>query len=242
LDVLSDDLRQSRNPVDVERVDTIGDISASCQVALSILVSERTHVLLGTAAARTADLFPRVLTFKTWSLVFSQNDLLNMDKLESGTLLLEKRLEPVLPFLAESVAAFKLQAEKQRIDVGFDLRGTMTGDEAEMDKYIASLGAVSPMLAHQPLGPSGAGVERFRSDSGLNIGYASCTYCASLHPRKHACGYLHLPHSCVLVSLCLYVCVRPPGTPWACARRWRTASTSTRTSSAKWCATSCPTR
>ena len=168
----------------MERVDTIGDISASCQVALSILVSERTHALLGTAAARTTHHYPRVLShslslsfspslplsLKTWSLVFSQNDLLNMDKLESGTLLLEKRLEPVLPFLAESVAAFKLQAEKQRIDMGFDLRGTMTGDEAEMDKYIASLGAVSPMLAHQPLGPSGAGVERFRSDSGLNIG------------------------------------------------------------------------
>ena len=38
LDVLGDDLKASSNPLDRGRCDTIEDIAASCQVALSILV------------------------------------------------------------------------------------------------------------------------------------------------------------------------------------------------------------
>ena len=85
LDVLGDDLKKSANPTDVERCETIGDISASCQIALSIL-----------------------------------NDLLNMDKVESGTLILEKKLESLLPFLGDAMTAFKLQAEKQQIALLLD--------------------------------------------------------------------------------------------------------------------------
>jgi hypothetical protein len=42
LNVLSDDLKASSNPQDKERYETIEDIAASCQVALSILVSKQT--------------------------------------------------------------------------------------------------------------------------------------------------------------------------------------------------------
>ena len=85
LDVLGDDLKKSTNPIDIERCETISDISSSCQIALSIL-----------------------------------NDLLNMDKVESGTLVLEKKLESVLPFLGDAMTAFKLQAEKQQVALILD--------------------------------------------------------------------------------------------------------------------------
>lgn len=85
LDYLADEMKKSRNPIDIERCETIDDISSSCRVALSIL-----------------------------------NDLLNIDKLESGTLVLERNLEPMLPFVSDAMQAFKLQATKQKVSMKLD--------------------------------------------------------------------------------------------------------------------------
>ena len=91
LDYLADGLKKSKNPIDVERCETIDDISSSCRVALSIL-----------------------------------NDLLNIDKLESGTLVLERKLEPMLPFVADAMQAFKLQATKQKVTMELDYSSSST--------------------------------------------------------------------------------------------------------------------
>ena len=96
LDYLADEMKKSTNPIDIERCETIDDISSSCRVALSIL-----------------------------------NDLLNIDKLESGTLVLERKLEPMLPFVSTAMQAFKLQATKQKVAMELDY-SSLIGDHEDI--------------------------------------------------------------------------------------------------------------
>ena len=104
LDYLADGLKKSTNPIDIERCETIDDISSSCRVALSIL-----------------------------------NDLLNIDKLESGTLILERKLEPMLPFVSDAMQAFKLQATKQKVSMELDY-SSLVGDHEDIVMPRAELG------------------------------------------------------------------------------------------------------
>jgi signal transduction histidine kinase len=71
LSVLIDEFHGCVSTIDMDRLNTLQEITSSCEVALSIL-----------------------------------NDLLTYDKLESGALKIEKKLETILPFLKEQFKVF----------------------------------------------------------------------------------------------------------------------------------------